>query len=312
MIRFSVIIPNYNHALFLEKRIESVLAQRFPPAEIILLDDASTDDSRTILEGYRNHPLVTHLVYNNTNSGSPFHQWAKGIGLAKEEWIWVAETDDEADPGFLETAAFSLQQYGTTAGLFYCDAAIVEEEEKKPTLFSTQKNNWFHTGKWSEPYYEEGTTELADGLALRCTINNVSSAVMRNSLLQQCIPYWKNFRFHGDWFTYAYIATRAAIVYAPDCLNHYRHYSGNIQSQLPADGRNREECFRILSFIYPYYPLPRRKEWLREFVRLNLATGLVSGRHTWLHYFRIDCRLAFKVLRILLKDRWSPAKPTAS
>ena len=44
-MRISAIIPNYNHAPFLEERIRSILAQTRRPDEIIFLDDASTDDS---------------------------------------------------------------------------------------------------------------------------------------------------------------------------------------------------------------------------------------------------------------------------
>ena len=46
----SVIIPNYNHALFLQQRIESVLNQTDQDFELIILDDCSTDYSREIIE----------------------------------------------------------------------------------------------------------------------------------------------------------------------------------------------------------------------------------------------------------------------
>lgn len=45
MPKVSVIVPNYNHALFLEQRIESILHQTYQDFELILLDDCSTNNS---------------------------------------------------------------------------------------------------------------------------------------------------------------------------------------------------------------------------------------------------------------------------
>lgn len=78
----SVIVPNYNHARFLEERMESVLGQTYQNIEVIILDDCSTDNSREVIEKYRNNPKVAKIVYNDANSGSPFRQWKKGMELA--------------------------------------------------------------------------------------------------------------------------------------------------------------------------------------------------------------------------------------
>ena len=80
----SVIVPNYNYARYLDARIDSILRQTWTDFELILLDDASTDTSREILEKYRNHPRVSRIEFNTQNTGSPFQQWMKGILLAGE------------------------------------------------------------------------------------------------------------------------------------------------------------------------------------------------------------------------------------
>src|SRR5215469_13049609 len=101
MPKVSVIVPNYNHARFLPMRIDSILGQSFQDFELILLDDCSTDDSRSILHRYASD-LRVRVEFNEVNSGSPFKQWNKGVGLAQGEYIWIAESDDYADERFLE------------------------------------------------------------------------------------------------------------------------------------------------------------------------------------------------------------------
>ena len=93
----SVIIPNYNHAPYLRQRIDSVLKQDYQDFEVILLDDCSKDDSRQVLDSYRNHPKVSHVVYNEQNTGNTFIQWERGVNLAQGRYIWIAESDDVAE-----------------------------------------------------------------------------------------------------------------------------------------------------------------------------------------------------------------------
>lgn len=59
--KISIIVPNYNYAHFLDKRIESILKQTYTDYEIILLDDASTDDSVKVLENIKIIPIFPNL-----------------------------------------------------------------------------------------------------------------------------------------------------------------------------------------------------------------------------------------------------------
>ncbi len=59
MPKVSVIMPNYNHARFLPKRLESIFNQTFRDYEVILLDDCSSDNSLEILRQYAYNPSVT-------------------------------------------------------------------------------------------------------------------------------------------------------------------------------------------------------------------------------------------------------------
>ena len=101
MPKVSVIVPNYNHARFLPKRIESILNQTFQDFELILLDDCSTDESRSILSSYASDPRVTvdstrRIPAARSSSGT------RVSGLARGKYVWIAESDDYADERLLE------------------------------------------------------------------------------------------------------------------------------------------------------------------------------------------------------------------
>ena len=99
----SVIVPNFNHARFLSQRIDSILGQSYKNIELLLLDDASTDDSMTVIEHYHaTHPSLVRVLRNEFNSGNVFRQWRKGIAAANGDLIWICESDDFAEPDFLE------------------------------------------------------------------------------------------------------------------------------------------------------------------------------------------------------------------
>src|ERR1700733_1271978 len=126
MCKVSVIVPNYNHARYLPKRIESILRQTFQDFELILLDDCSTDESRAILQEYAADPRV-RLEFNEVNSGSTFKQWNKGARLARGKYVWLAESDDYADERLLEKLIAPLEQ-DPSAVLCYCRSWRVSDD----------------------------------------------------------------------------------------------------------------------------------------------------------------------------------------
>src|SRR5262249_40229521 len=123
-LRVSVIVPNYRHARYLEERIQSVFDQSLRPHEVIVLDDASTDDSVVIARRMAHRAKVPmQVVVNEENSGSTFHQWLKGMSLASGDLIWFAESDDSAHPLFLERLVPEFLDPDVV--LAYCQSALI-------------------------------------------------------------------------------------------------------------------------------------------------------------------------------------------
>ena len=115
--RVSVVVPNYNYAHYLPARINSILAQDYPIREIIILDDASSDNSLAVIEDIcRDASVPTgvpiRVIVNAENSGSVFAQWAKGAAAARGEYVWIAEADDLSAPEFLDAATAGFAHDG--------------------------------------------------------------------------------------------------------------------------------------------------------------------------------------------------------
>ena len=218
----SVIVPNYNHARYLRQRIDSILAQSFRDFELILLDDRSTDESRDVLEEYRGHPLVRHVVFNDVNTGSPFRQWERGIGLAAGRWIWLAESDDYCAPDLLETLLGETRRH-PDVGIAFCrsewvDAAGVAGEE-----LSLYREDRFVAGN-----------DAVKEMLFHCTVHNASSAIIRRDLAARAVRGLGRFRACGDWIFYVRVLQRASLAFTARQLNSFRWYHANVSSRAKA------------------------------------------------------------------------------
>src|SRR5580692_901090 len=165
----SVIVPNYNHAQFLSQRLESILAQTYTDYELIVLDDASSDGSREVIEDYaKRYPM--RVVFNEKNSGNPFKQWKKGAGLAAGKYLWIAESDDYADSRFLGIMVGRLDA-NPAAGIICCDSYIVDEFGNKQER-SHEWNRGLDAARWQKDFVAEGKEECVGFLSQRNTIPN--------------------------------------------------------------------------------------------------------------------------------------------
>lgn len=301
MINFSVIIPNFNHAPFLQQRIDSVLAQIYPHFELIIIDDCSSDSSATIIGKYRENKKVTHIVHNSQNSGSPFKPWATGLALAKYDWIWIAESDDFADPAFLKEAAEAIAQH-PSVGLFYCDSYTVDEENVKgPRRYAEIKNEQFNTQKWSESYFNNGIDELNECLKYGSTINNVSSMVFQKHLLVPVIAGLNHFYLYGDFLFFVKASVATNIFYSSKPLNYYRIHSGSHLHLKTTIVKARSEHYRILDILYGHKLVTNKTHLLNHYVYNYLSFGIIedglrNGYAIIRFYFRHNPRLAWKVL----------------
>jgi glycosyltransferase involved in cell wall biosynthesis len=114
--KVSVIIPNYNNELFIEKCINSILANTWDNLEVIFVDDVSTDNSLEIVKSkFSDNPKV-RIYQNHTNMGA-YYSRNKGIILANGTYILNVDGDDFIEQTMIKTCITSADWknwgYGT-------------------------------------------------------------------------------------------------------------------------------------------------------------------------------------------------------
>ena len=235
MPEVSVIIPNYNHAPYLRQRIDSILAQSFQDFEIIILDDCSTDDSRSIIEQYRGHSNVRHIVFNDENSGGPFHQWKKGIELAQGKYIWIAESDDWCESSLLATLVAALDHKPE------CVMAYVQTH-------TVHNNDIIQTS--SHPRlaeYIDGKQYIKKHLAGNCAIWNASMLLFRKTCYYNVSDRFTEFKMCGDWQFYIELARQGEVFVSGKVLNYFRKHDKDVSGKMYGTGANYIEEIEILA-----------------------------------------------------------------
>jgi glycosyltransferase involved in cell wall biosynthesis len=221
----SVIVPVYNQAPFLERRLESILGQTFRDVEIIILDDASTDASLEVARRYGQLPNV-RIVANDRNSGSAFRQWAKGLGLARGRLIWIAEGDDASEPDFLEQVLPSLAD--PSVALAYADSTIVDGDDRP---IGTYRDYYapLDGPHWMMDRRVPAALEVNQGLGVKNTIPNASAVVFRRELATpEVLERVSSMRFAGDWLFWLQVAQGRSIAFRSLPLNRHRKHAATL------------------------------------------------------------------------------------
>jgi len=221
----SIIIPNYNHALFLNKRIESVINQSYKNIEIIILDDCSSDNSREIIIEYAQKDNRIQIVFNENNSGSTFKQWNKGVKIAKGEYIWIAESDDFAELDFIEKLLPILVQ-NNNVSLVCANTNSIDKNDniiqKGHNVVAEFEKELFGENQKITIFYSKYFIENL--LIQRCVMPNVSAVLMRKQYYLTVGFANEDFKLAGDYELYYKISKISNIAFYNEYLNFCRFH----------------------------------------------------------------------------------------
>lgn len=226
--KITAILPCFNHARFLEERIESVLSQTHPVNQIIFLDDASSDGSvdlaRKLLRKF--HGQVVFDV-NSVNSGSPFAQWNKGVRLAQYELIWIAETDDSCDPRLIETLYSSILD--NRAVIAYAQSRYVSDDGRDLGS-ALSYTDWLWPNAFQLSFAMDGAQFNRRYMVGLNAIPNASAVLFRKDAYLFAGGANEAMRFCGDWDAWTRICSKGSVEFVSDELNYFRCHASTTRA----------------------------------------------------------------------------------
>ena len=292
--KVTVIVPNYNHEKFLRMRLDSIYQQTYQNLEVLLLDDCSTDSSREILREYAGrYPSITHLLFNETNSGGVFRQWTKGITNATGELCWVAESDDCCERNFLEKLVPAFKD--EKMNIAYCQYIYIDEQNRQNVSGFKGYVSVLDKDKWNHSYTNGDVEEVQAALGIRNTIPNASGAVFRNPKGMDLLKNdrWLSMRICGDWVFYLHRLKGGKIYYSVDTVSYFRFHqstaSAGTSTYVKASYYQEHEI--VAQTICDLYPVPdstlrRNFEFIEDFY-LHHVGGNTEQLKEWYNVDKI-------------------------
>jgi glycosyltransferase involved in cell wall biosynthesis len=271
----SVILPTYNRADFLGRSIGSVLGQTFSDFELIVVDDASTDHSREVIDAIDDQRLI-YLKHERNRGGSAARN--TGIKAARGKFIAFQDSDDEWLPEKLEKQITILTDTPYHVGVAYTGFWRFHEKDREyiPGPFHQVKEGQIHR-------------EL-----LKASFITTQAAVVKKECFQKAGMFDETLPRLQDWELFLRISKYYEFRYIPEPLVHSFFTEGCISSKPKAlveaieiilkkhleDYKTHPEAYanQLISLSAPYeseYDLKKSREYLLKAFKISHRPGLL-------------------------------------
>lgn len=218
MLTVSIIIPNYNNEKYLNRCIDSVLAQTYPIEEIIIYDDCSTDGSREILEKYAAKYNRICVIYGEKNEGVSAARDV-AIGLTTSDYVCMLDADDYF---------YSNNKIATEMNKAQ---EILDQIGKKVVVFSQTVD----VDEDGIPFSEPKHIDLHENVRFKIVTRLYSNYMPRDYCFpkeqyENCGGYTKGLSLFEDWELNIKLLEHTEFVYSGEFGTAYRHKNGGLSS----------------------------------------------------------------------------------
>lgn len=231
---FSVVLPTYNRAHLLPRAIQSVLDQTYEDFELIVVDDASTDQTREVVASFHDERIV--YIRLEVNSGVSIAR-NTAIAQARGEYISLLDDDDEYLPNFLAETHRALEPAPATVGFAWGGVRWVRDTSVGEVVINDKL--------WQPQFEDRGQAYLA---FLRPTLGTGWGVTIRRRCFGSVEWFDEALRVHQDHEFFPRLARQFDFVVIPETLIKVHYHSG---PRVTLPGPNRAEDYeRIIQKHY--------------------------------------------------------------
>jgi glycosyltransferase involved in cell wall biosynthesis len=218
----SVVLPNYNHARFIGGALSALAAQTKPADEIIVIDDASTDDSIAVIEGFCEALPQLRLLRNERNMGvNPTLN--RGFNEARGSHVLSSAADDWIEPEFMARMTDTVTAYPQAR---VCTSSFVQYFDAHQRRVHHQADSdlgpWY-AGDHPQYFAPDVFARLLDRGFVWLPVN--ASLIERAALLA-IGGFDPRLRWHADWFAVYTLAFRHGFAIVPEPHSVFRVAAG--------------------------------------------------------------------------------------
>jgi glycosyltransferase involved in cell wall biosynthesis len=243
-VKFSICIPNFNYAQYLGDTIRSVLEQDHDDLEVVVADNASTDDSVDVLRAIDDPRLRFEVNERNVGFAANLD---RVVGMAEGDWVILLSSDDLMLPGALRTYARLIDALGADAKGAVLNSGQSEIDADGATVSHWGPYKWL----WSDEH-RSAALESATGDPVLTQPSDLALAVslrlLRNPLYFATVAYpIELYRLAGGYggrplinpdkgFHLRLLAAASGLYYVDRSLFAYRIHASNQMAQQRTSG----------------------------------------------------------------------------
>lgn len=273
-MKISIIVINYNYAHYLTDCIESIVKQTILPHELIIVDDASTDQSIQIIKQYAKKYSWIRYLQNEKNLGI-FDTNNRGTALATGDYLSLLASDDIYRPNFIEEHLKAFERF-PNAGIYSSNFGIFH------------KNDTHHI-QTVGTYYHPADTILLRGSSLIKAMRTYrfwipSPCLIRKDLFLRLGPYQKETGEYCDFFLWALIAFEESVCYIPKTITGARQHSAQFSQNIKQKQREKSWAYifqTLQTGQYHKYKHAFKKSHLLYQWELPIFYYLLKRPHLW-------------------------------